>query len=207
MARWPTRLFALITSCKQPLSTKLTYCHCKLKMNGNRIPRVAKATSTKTKARWDILILFLLPVVFGLTAAASPLKKSRVGLRQSCASLCRLPEGHGSMTFNWSDWVRSKGQLPAEDDNINVPCCIKLSLFFRHLLWMSFISGLQPLWKWGCLFEKLVSLHWWLIASFCSVYLRWRWECASNVALWPKAVNGGSGAWRRALRTSWPSDW
>ena len=72
---------------------------------------------------------------------------------------------------------------------------------------MSFISGLQPLWKWGCLFEKLVSLHWWLIAPVCWVYRRWRWVCASNVALWPKAVNGGSGAWRRALRTFWPSDW
>ena len=109
------------------------------------------------------------------------------------------------MTFKLK-WLSQK-QRPAVDDYINAPCCIKLSLFFRHLLWMSFISGLQPLWKWGCLFEKLVSLHWWLIAPFCWVYRRWRWECASNVALWPKAVNGGSGAWRRALRTFWPSDW
>ena len=32
----------------------------------------------------------------------------------------------------------------------------------------------------------LASLHWWLMMSIWMFHPHWKWDCASNVALWPK---------------------
>ena len=112
-----------------------------------------------------------------------------------------MANGYGSITLNWSDWVRSMGQLYTVDKISNVPCSKTVDG-----RWHSFVD---------CNLAESEGAHCrnWSRSTDCNhamtnhVILRsWGWDRASNLALGPKAVNAGSGAWHRALRTFWSSD-
>ena len=58
--------------------------------------------------------------------------------------------------------------------------CVPLSQMQVGKLWMT-------LWIFAAQSRLiLASLHWWLMMSIWMFHPHWKWDCASNVALWPK---------------------